>query len=249
MQVRKGSVTMPLFTALIKPLRCPEIEPDFECAPLATPERLLDWLFTPDVQHAAHAQGCAEFVARYREIDAVPEKLIVAPVEENLLQKLIWPLRHAKGSYALGNYIGCIALCGMVGEMAAILLWDISKVSLEHKPLDKMSQRDLLGHSFEELGQARRTQVLRVLGLIEEKDKEAFDGLSHIRNKYLHLFSKSHSQVNIDARRAYEHALDVINLVLGQSLDSIHGGIALRPELMTYLEERGIIGTQPERKE
>jgi hypothetical protein len=24
-------------------------------------------------------------------------------------------------------------------------------VSLEHKPLDKMSQRDLLGHSFEEL--------------------------------------------------------------------------------------------------
>jgi hypothetical protein len=239
---------MPLFSAWLNPLRCTYIEPDFEKAANPSADQLLDYLFTPELYTAKRVRGCGEFVARYREIDAIREQLVLAPMEDNLLQKLIWPLRHAKGSYSLGNYIGCIALCGMVGEMTAILLWDISKVSLQQKPLDDAAQRLLLGRTFERLTQDRRTQVLRVLDLIGNEEKVAFDSLRGIRNKYLHVFSHPHGEVNTDAKQAFRNALAVVTFVLGQSIDPILGGVTLRPELMKYLEERGILGTQPEKQ-
>ena len=64
------------------------------------------------------------------------------PAEPTLLEKLVWPLRHAKGSYALGTHLGCIALCGMVGEMVAILLWDISKVALQGHTMTDVIDRE-----------------------------------------------------------------------------------------------------------
>ena len=121
---------MPVFKVWVNPLMCPEIDLGPGEAANPTAEQMLDYLFAPELD-----RGCDAFVTRYREIAAVSAPLFVAPAEENILQKLVWPLRHAKGSYALGNYLGCIALCGMVGEMVAILLWDISKVSLQEKVL------------------------------------------------------------------------------------------------------------------
>ena len=60
----------------------------------------------------------ATLVARYKEINSEPVRLFAAPAEDRILDKLIWPLRHAKGSYMVGNYLAVIALCGMVGEMS-----------------------------------------------------------------------------------------------------------------------------------
>src|ERR1043165_3041768 len=73
--------------------------------------------------------------ARYREIDAVEPNLFAPPAEERILSQLIWPLRHAKASYMVGNYLGTIALCGIVGEMTAILIFDlIDTKSFNNKP-------------------------------------------------------------------------------------------------------------------
>ncbi len=227
---------MALFRAWINPLKCFDID---ELVPGERPddpppERILDYLFAPEME-----KGCAAFVARYREIAAVPDPLFVAPAEQSILDKLVWPLRHAKGSYALGNYLGCIALCGMVGEMVAILLWDISKVALQQKPLDQTAQRALLGSTFERLGQERRTQVLHVLGLIDDDAKAAFDDIREIRRRYLHLFYQPHGQLATDAARGYKSALQVVAVVLGQSFKD--GAVALRPDLMTYLVARGVV--------
>jgi hypothetical protein len=46
-----------------------------------------------------------------------------------------------------------------------------------------------------------------------------------------------------DARAAYEQALRVVAVVLGVAFED--GGIALRPDLMTYLTERGLVEEPP----
>ena len=65
-------------------------------------------------------------IKRYKEISKEKVRFFAAPAEERILNKLVWPLRNAKASYMVGNYLGTIALCGMVSEMVAILLFDIS---------------------------------------------------------------------------------------------------------------------------
>jgi hypothetical protein len=214
---------------------CPEIELQDGEAACPPSDRLLDYLFAPEVDRRREA-----FVERYREVTAAADTISVAPAEPTILGKLIWPLRQAKGSYALGNYLGCIALCGMVGEMVAILLWDISKVDLHGKPMTEDDQRSILGNTFERLGQERRVDVLRSLNLIDDDAKSAFASLRGIRRQYLHLLSKAHSQATTDARQAYKNAVQVVALVLGQTFRD--GAVVLRGDLMTYLTEKGIVG-------
>jgi hypothetical protein len=228
---------MPVFQAFINPLGFPEIDLDSSKSATPSAEQLLDYLLCPQLD-----RGRDTLVERYREINDVSASLPIVPAEENILQKLIWPLRNAKSSYMLGNYLGCIALCGMVGEMVAILLWDISKLALQGKLLEKTMQEALLGSSFEKLGQERRTQVLRVLGLIGDEDVSAFDGLRLIRRRYLHFFSQPHRDVTTDAKEAFKSAVKVVTTVLGLSLGS--DGVSIRPDLMGYLKERSVIGPE-----
>jgi hypothetical protein len=239
--VDHDGVAMRLIEGWINPLKCPEIDlfPRAPDAPPGPPEadRLLDYLYDPEVDRSREA-----FVARYNEIAAIADPLPIVPAERTILGKLVWPLRHAKGSYALGNYLACIALCGMVGEMVAILLWDISKAQLHGQPVTEANQRALLGSTFEKLGQERRVAVLHALRLVDDATKTAFDDLREIRRRYLHFLSQPHAQLSADARRAYERALKVVAVVLGPTFHE--GKVSLRPDLMDYLIEKGIV--QPE---
>jgi hypothetical protein len=225
---------MPQLPAWINPLQCPEIDSAAPDSPVTEPTRLLDYLFAPESDRSPEG-----FVTRYREIAAVPGGLVVAPKEHIILEKLVWPLRHAKGNYALANYLGCIALCGMVGEMVAILQWDISKFTLQGHPMTDTEQKAVLGSTFEKLGQERRANVLYGLKLIDEQTLEAFNGLRSLRKKYLHFLSQPHTELPADARQAYGYALTLVTNVLGQTF--VDGTVALRPELMAYLTEKGIV--------
>src|SRR5437868_5851009 len=42
-------------------------------------------------------------VARYREIPREKPRLFAAPLVPGMLDKLVWPLRHAKAGYVTGN--------------------------------------------------------------------------------------------------------------------------------------------------
>lgn len=63
------------------------------------------------------------------EITQNPPGVLIAPDDKGLLGKVVWPLRQAKALYVLGNYIGTIALCGMVAEMTTILLFELNPSS------------------------------------------------------------------------------------------------------------------------
>jgi hypothetical protein len=112
---------MPTMSAWINPLRCIPIDaPQPGGAPTPDASELLDYLFAPEAERTAEA-----FAGRYRDVVSVAAAFPFAPAEPTLLQKLVWPLRHAIGSYCLADYLGCVALSGMVGEMVATLLWEI----------------------------------------------------------------------------------------------------------------------------
>ena len=99
------------------------------------PEDLIKFLCTPGIE-------CDEkgLIQRYREISQEKKRLFAAPAEERILEKLVWPLRHAKASYMVGNYLGTISLSGMVSEMVAMLFFEMSDLFLilrtvvGHKP-------------------------------------------------------------------------------------------------------------------
>lgn len=225
---------MPLISMWVNPLKWLDADPKMPAQTEPTASGLVDYLTSPNV-----GSGFDALVERYRLISEVQDPLFVAPAEQNILEKLVWPLRHAKGSYALGNYLGCIGMCGMVGEMVALLLWDISQPLLQERHLDDSAQRALFGSSFERLGQQKRVQVLKGLSIIEHDSVVAFDALREIRRRYLHFYSQHHVRIADDALRAYEYALAVVAVVLGQSVSE--GRLLLRPDLMAYLEAHGLV--------
>ncbi len=227
---------MSTMRAWINPLRCNAIDvPQPGDPPTPDAARLLDYLFAPEAERTTDA-----FVSRYREVVSVAAAFPFAPAEPTILQKLVWPLRHALGSYCLADYLGCVALCGMVGEMVAILLWEISPYPRADPPLGDREQRQLFGSSFEKLGQERRTDVLHAFRLIDEKTRATFDDLRTIRRRYLHFFSQPHDSLEVDARTALDDVTKVVAFVLGLTFKE--GAVGLRPELMAYLDARSPAG-------
>ena len=124
--------------------------------------------------------------------------------------------------------------------MVAILLWKISKVSLQQARLDEAAQKLLFGQTFESLGQKRSVEVLCAFHLIDEKTKQTFDDLRSIRNRDLHVFSQQHTNIAGDSRRAYADAFGLVFVVLGHRSFQ-NGKIVLRPDFMAYLTEHGLV--------
>lgn len=199
-------------------------------------EAFLKYLCTPGI-----GSDLDSLTKRYQEISTEPKRLIAAPLEEQILNKLVWPLRHAKGSYILGNYLGTIALCGMVVEMVSILIFEISDIHINNKLIDESTEGKLFGRSFEKLGQERRVAVLHGFNLIDDEMKSLFDIVRQKRNKYLHFYSQDHAQLAPDAVEVFNTAVTIVVKVIGQDLQD--GRLILNPKLLKYLEDKGIVKT------
>ena len=223
------------FRGFVNPLAYFEVDepwaPALKLAP--TLEGLMEFLCTPGA-----GSGLDTVVSRYKEVSVEPVRLSVPPAEPEILAKLVFPLRHAKGSYALGNYLGTIALCGMVAEMLAILLYETAPLSVGDARLSKNGEKRLLGRSFEKLGQERRISVLQVMGRVSPDDAKTLHRVRAIRNKYLHYYSQTHEELASDAREAYLKTVELACMAIGQDVQD--GKILLRPELVSYLLNKGL---------
>ena len=110
-----------VFKAWINPLAFIEVEFPSAGEPASiSPDTILSFLCPPGTPDDAKS-----LVERYKRISTGP-KLFAAPAEPRILEKLVWPLRHAKASYVVGNNLSVVALCGMVAEMVAVLLWQLA---------------------------------------------------------------------------------------------------------------------------
>lgn len=227
-----------LLEGYLNPLAFTAAEPPWNQLPnreAPTDDDLLRYLCQPGIDSSFDA-----IVGRYLEISREGnDRIIMAPT--GILAKLIWPLRNAKASYALGNYLGTIALCGMAMEMSAMLIFEAFNV---HNGISKHKRRvapNLVpyfkGNKFEREGQQRRVDILFQLNLIDQTMKDKFDLVRDIRRRHLHLMSQPTDRIDSDAVKAFMAAVKGVKHTLG--LDVRDGKIALRPEIYSWLESKG----------
>jgi hypothetical protein len=196
-------------------------------------QSILDFLCTPGLSSEIESM-----ISRYKTISIEKKRIFVAPNEQRILDKLIWPLRNAKAGYMCGNFLGTIALCGMVAEMVSILLFDINSLKINHTDLTKKDQEAVFGSKFEKLGQERRVNILYTFGIINSEMKQNFDIIRNIRRGYLHLWSQDHEKLPLDSVKCFEAAVLLVVSAIGQDLKD--GKIVLSKEILNYLQKQGI---------
>lgn len=202
-----------------------------------TLESLVRFLCGPNVP-----SDLESLVGRYLEVSLESRRLSFVPAEPRILERLVWPLLHAKGAYVLGNYLGTIALTGMVAEMVAILFFELSEMKINDRPMSSAAERRLFGSSFEGLGQARRVDILWAYEIISEELKEKFDRIRTRRRKYLHFWSEEHQAIEKDSRDCYLAATELVVGVIGQ--DFADGRVLINPKLLEYLKDRGLLSME-----
>ena len=127
------------------------IEVDFPSAGEPDANAILSFLCRPEMP-----ADTKSLVKRYKKISTGPT-LFVVPLERRILDKLVWPLRHAKASYVVGDDLSVVALTGIVGEMVAVLLWRSAETKargqtkLNGQTLTEKDERALDGKSAEDL--------------------------------------------------------------------------------------------------
>lgn len=204
-----------------------------------TPERVLKYLCVPGI-----SPDLDEVISRYKLVSVEEPRLIAVPVEARLLDRMIWPLRNAKGSYMVGNYLGTISLCGMVAEMAAILRFDLGNITVNGKPISDAEQKNLFGSTFEKLGQERRVNVLKSYGLVDEKTAVAYGQIRAKRRRYLHFWTESHASLESDAVDCFTAAVTIVVSTLGLGVEN--GRLRLRQEVLDYVREHNAAETPGE---
>ena len=199
-------------------------------------EEVLQFMCTPTVPADA-----GSLLERYKEITAEQPQLFAPPADARVLNQLIWPLRHAKACYVVGNYLGTIALAGIVAEMTALLIFElIDNKSFNSGPWSEDLEERMFGRTFEDLGQERRLDVLAAYGV----PKELIDALQNIRGtrrKHLHLAQQVDPKAAArDARIMFRDAVTVVAAAIGQNIQD--GQLVLTAQMMRYLERIGTVG-------
>lgn len=197
-------------------------------------ESVLKFLCTPDDDSSTTA-----LIERYKVINDRSEGLRFVPTEARILENIIWPLRHAKASYIVANYLGTISLCGVVSEMLAILLFKCSEIQINGSPLTESGEKAIFGSSFEKLGQQRRVSILSGYNLIDQEIKDTFDKLREKRNRYLHNWTQDSQSLHQDAVDCYEAAIKITLFVIGQDVKD--GRLLLKSNLIEYLRKNRVL--------
>ncbi len=195
-------------------------------------QSIIDFLCTPGI-----SSDVESLISRYKTISVEKKRIFAAPNEQRILDKLIWPLRNAKAGYMCGNFLGTIALCGMVAEMVSIFLFDVSSLKINHAKLTEEDQKAVFGSKFEKLGQERRVNILYAFGIINDEMKQNFDVIRNIRRGYLHLWSQDHEKLPSDSVKCFEAAVLLVVSAIGQDIRD--GKIVLNKAILKYLEKQG----------
>jgi hypothetical protein len=223
---------------LVNPLAFLDLDQPWSPGPGSpvTAELVLDFMCPPGIPSDTES-----LAARYRQISSEERRLSLVPDSPELVETLVWPLRHAKAAFITGNYPATIGLSGTVAEALAVLLFRISRPRLHGGPMEDDAQEDIFGRKFVKLEQGRRLRVMRALRIIDEQSYGRFDQVRDLRNKYVHHVDRSGRDAAADAVLAFNNAVWLACFVVGQ--DFKDGKLVVRAELLTYLRETGLSGS------
>jgi hypothetical protein len=191
------------FGIWVNPLRFFSLEDH----PLRHDDAEIDYVkLLSDLQEPDGDKSIEGVLERYKHLTSYDSNLFLVPVNNVILKKLVWPLRSAKQAFCLGNYLGCIALCGTVAEMIVIFLFEIANITINGEKLDDAAQKKLFGNTFEKLGQERRLEILEAYGILKKDLINEANQIKGIRKMYLHILSKDFVNLEQDARQVYKSA-------------------------------------------
>jgi len=145
-----------------------------------------------------------EILKSYVEATTEESHMNITPHTNEIYERLLKPLKSAKKNYCLGEYSATIALCGIVGEMLAILLWKMNDVRLKGCEITEEQEKGLFGRTFEKLGQEKRLDILKTFGHITDDQYNVFKKIKDSRNHYLHLWI-------LDSTNERHVALETVN--------------------------------------
>lgn len=176
----------------------------------------------------------------------VDTEVQISPADKQILEKFVFPIKHAQNSHILGNYLGCIALCGTVSEMVAIMRFKITRMKIRDEPLSETAEKQLFGSTFERLGQERRVNILQAFGILADQEvKRAFDRIRTIRRKYLHFLTQGHDMIAEDATEAIACATRLLIWLMGPTIED--NNIRFDQAFTQYLIEQGVLQESDER--
>lgn len=170
---------------------------------------------------------------RYVEISSKESYTAIFPHTDKLFERFLVPFKAAKRTYCLGEYLACIELAAHLGEMLALLLWQITPVSLNGKLVDTQMEKSIWGSEFERMGQEKRIDLLKTLGAISTDEEQLLDFLRAIRRKYFHFWNISTVRIKDDALESFLKLAALVQMVL--RIEYENGAIKLNPLLDAYL--------------
>ncbi|MBU0509866.1 hypothetical protein KKH27_13670 [bacterium] len=153
--------------------------------------------------------------ARYNDLVHVDGSIFALPKHDRFLATFAIPLKFAKVNYLLGNYQGTIALCGFIGEMCTVFIYDFAHWCSKRKNGRKY---DIPIQSFERKGQKSRVEKLTSFGLINEAYAKSFTRLNDIRNEHVHGYRIFSKELQHDAKEAYGLAVRILLVAIGQQI-------------------------------
>jgi len=177
-----------------------------------------------------------EILERYTDITTEELHLPLVPHTEKIFNRLLKPLKSAKLNYCLGDYLATIASCGVASEMLTILLWKISDIMLNNKPMTENDEKGLFGKSFEKLIQEKKLNILKTYGLINNIQYGNFISIKNSRNHYLHWWNLEIKNEKAEALNIFKKSLQLFKEITGIGLSKEPGAIKINPLLMKVFD-------------
>ena len=174
---------------------------------------------------------------RYKLLTTPKLAMVFVPNEKKILEKIIWPLKTAKKSFILNDYLGCIALCGVVSEMSLIFLFSVAINPNTERNYSIIEQKQLFGTTFEKLGQEKRLDWLAKLKLANEEFLLDAKMVQKIRRQYIHFLSKSYTRIQNDAEVVYKASFKLVKSLVDLPFGN-DGRIIIPSHLSSYLRKK-----------
>lgn len=173
--------------------------------------------------------------ARYASVSDQASEVHSVPRHKVIIDHVIRPLKEAKLCYVLGMPVACIAQAGLVGEMVAIWRFQMLCPGIDARLQDTDVQKIMRNRDFDDLGQERRVDVLKLVDQLDDETKQAFGKLRSLRRQYLHFMVDETRDPDTDARRALQYANQLVIKTLDMSFRE--GMLFWPPKVLKYIED------------
>ena len=176
---------------------------------------------------------------RYKEIQKIRTQLWALPLIKNIAEKISEPLNYIVASYSIGNYLGTIAICGMLSEMSILLFYDIICYLHDNKYYN-FKEKPVKYEDFEKFDQGRREKEIKKF-LSDHKIIELSKAIRNIRKKYLHYFKSDYSNMQSDALKVFDNIIQILKIITGLGISATTpGAISLNRNFHLYIKQFGI---------